>query len=92
MAKKPKLTHGTFPLLLVEWKDACVDLGWSSNHASQSASITSVGWKIHEDDKTFVLGSDIGDDVDETTKVVTTETNRRIAIPKDWVTNVRELK
>lgn len=92
MAKKPKLTHGTFPLLIIQWKDACVTSGWSSDHAQVAASITSVGWKIHEDDKTIVLGSDIGDDVNETTKVVTTETNRRIAIPKDWVTSVRELK
>ena len=92
-ARKPKLSHGSFPLTIIEWQDAMVDNWWADATTKLSTSkITSVGWLIDQTDKAIILCSDIGDDVDHTTKIVTTETNRRIAIPKDWVISQRELK
>ena len=93
MAKKPKLSHGSYPLMHITWQDALVDNGWAGAATALTPStITSVGWLISQTDKAIIIASDIGDDIDHTTKVTTTETNRRIAIPKDWVISQKELK
>lgn len=89
--KKKTLAHGQFPLLVVTWQDAVADVGWSDTTELKTHTITSAGWKISENPTTIVLGSDISDARDETTKAVTTETNRRIAIPRDWITDIKEL-
>lgn len=92
-ARKPKLAHGPYSLMHVIWQDALVDNGWADTSVKiVPATIISVGWQIDETDKTIVLASDIGDSMDPTTQVTTTETNRRIAIPKDWVISQKELK
>lgn len=92
MTRRPKLKHNSFPLVLVEWQDALTDSGWSTTTEFSPALIRSIGWKISDTDKALILASDIGDETDSTTKTVTTETNRRIAIPKDWVTKETEIK
>ena len=92
-SRKPKLSHGSFPLMYIIWSDALVETGWEAATTKLSPStIVSTGWLISQTDKALILASDIGDQVDDTTKVVTTETNRRIAIPKDWVISQKELK
>ena len=79
--------------MYITWQDALVDNGWAgASTALTPSTIISVGWLISQTDKAIILASDIGDDSDPTTKVVTTETNRRIAIPKDWVISQKELK
>lgn len=80
----------TMPLVLVQWNDANVNLGWDTE-ITQVEAIHSVGWKIHEDKKSIVLAADVGDKP-RPLHPETTETNRRIAIPKDWVTSIKELK
>jgi hypothetical protein len=84
--KKKTLSHHNFPLLLITWHDAKVEGGWEvTGEIMAPALCKSIGWKISDTDKAIVLGSDIGDNEG------TTETNRRIAIPKDWVIEIKEL-
>ena len=83
----PRLSYQGFKLMLIEWQDATTDHGWESTTEELSTcNITSIGWCISETDKAYVLAGDINGVKDDT------ETNRRIAIPKDWVVHVRKLK
>lgn len=93
MVKRKLNAHGSHKLLLITWQDAAVDNGWSAVGATPMtpSTVKSVGWLVSENDKCFVLGSDIGDSIDAPPDR-TTETNRRIAIPKDWVIEIKDLK
>ena len=77
------------PLIIVKWHDAQVDAGWDTV-ITKVAEITSVGWKLHEDEKSVVLAADVCDKP-QPPHPDTTETYRRIAIPKDWITSVKDV-
>lgn len=86
MTKKKSLTFASHPCLLVIWHDAQVEGGWENTSKPMVPALCrSIGWRISDTDKALVLAADIGDNDG------TTETNRRIAIPKDWVIEIKEL-
>lgn len=76
------------------WKDAVVDEGgWQAADAAHALhEVQTVGWIIKETDEVIVVASDISagspDDGDE----ALIETNRRIAIPKDWIISRKKVK
>lgn len=77
-------------LYYVEWLDAVTDTGWA--HPKDDLVLhkcLSVGWIIRETKQEIVLAADTSDpecgDDDF-------EVNRRIAIPKSWVTLKRKIQ
>ena len=87
MVKRKSNSRGSHKLLLITWYDAQVDGGWEATTTILPPALcNSVGWLISDTDKALVLCGDIGENSG------TTETNRRIAIPKDWVIEIKDLK
>lgn len=69
-------------LLYVEWADATTDDGWNSEHTLESHIIKSVGFLIKTTKRDIILAADWSEP----------ESNRRLAIPKAWIQNKKELK
>lgn len=76
------------------WKDAVVDEGgWQGADAAHALhEVQTVGWIIKETEEVIVVASDIsaGSPDDEDDALI--ETNRRIAIPKDWIISRKKVK
>lgn len=83
MARKPsKPTH---TIEVVEWADAVADVGWGdAREELKVARIVSVGKVIQETKDQLVIAGTYGK--------YDTDTNCRIAIPKDWVQRRRKIK
>lgn len=70
---------------VIEWADAVADVGWSdAREELKVARIVSVGRVVQETKDQLVVAGTFGAD--------DTETNCRIAIPKDWVQRRRKIK
>lgn len=69
-------------LLYVEWADATTDDGWDSEHKLETHIIRSVGFLIKTTDRDIVIAADWSEP----------ESNRRLAIPKAWIQNKKEIK
>ena len=70
----------------VLWDDAETDDGWQSTKSlseSPTRKVVSIGWVIIDKPTYIVLASDQGLNDDET--------NRRITIPKAWITKTTRL-
>lgn len=78
-AKKKKAEK---KLLYVEWADATTDDGWDSDHKLETHIIKSVGFLIKVTDRDIVIAADWSEP----------ESNRRLAIPKAWIQNKKEIK
>lgn len=68
-------------LLYVEWADATTDDGWDDSHTLESHIIKSVGFLIKETKRDLVIAGDWSEP----------ESNRRLAIPKAWIQNKKEI-
>lgn len=68
-------------LLYVEWADATTQDGWDSDHNLESHIIKSVGFVIKETKRDLVIAADWSEP----------ESNRRLAIPKAWIQNKKEI-
>ena len=70
---------------VVEWADAVADVGWSdARDELKVARIVSVGKVVQETKDQLVVAGTFG--------AHDSETNCRIAIPKDWVQRRRKIK
>lgn len=70
---------------VIEWADAVADVGWSdARDELKVARIVSVGRVVQETKDQLVVAGTFG--------AHDTETNCRIAIPKDWVQRRRKIK
>jgi hypothetical protein len=76
---KAKKTEKT--LLYVEWADATTQDGWESGDTLESHIIKSVGFFVKETPRDLIIAGDWS----------YPETNRRLAIPKAWIQNKKEL-
>lgn len=64
---------------LIEWHDACVDVGWEDGDNELSAArVFTVGKVMSETDTQIVVAGTFSADDNQT--------NNRMVIPKDWVT------
>ena len=78
---------GGYSLIHVEWTDIVAEIGWQSVEEKTIVHpCSSVGWVIDEDVHQIVLASTIST-VDNKT-----ETNNRIAIPKETISSMKVLK
>jgi hypothetical protein len=68
-------------LLYVEWADATTNDGWDDKHDLESHIIKSVGFLIKTTERDIVIAADWSDP----------ESNRRLAIPKAWIQNKKEI-
>lgn len=68
-------------LLYVEWADATTDDGWDSDHKLETHIIRSVGFLIKTTERDIVIAGDWSEP----------ESNRRLAIPKAWIQNKKEI-
>lgn len=74
-------------LLKVEWLDAAASVGWETEPTDHRVHpITSIGWLTFEDPGQIILSADTS------TVDGRTDTNRRMAIPKAWITSRKEIK
>lgn len=80
--------------LCVTWADAVVDgNGWQALDAAHNVhECRSVGWLIKETKHHIVLAADISAGAPDELESPGIETNRRIAIPKDWIISRRKAK
>lgn len=69
-------------LLYVEWTDATTSDGWETGHDLETHLIKSVGFLIKTTKKDLVLAADWSEP----------ETNRRLAIPRAWITFKKEIE
>jgi hypothetical protein len=79
--QKARKTQKVKTLLYVEWADATTQDGWDSDHSLESHIIKSVGFLIKETSRDLVIAADWSEP----------ESNRRLAIPKAWIQNKKEL-
>jgi hypothetical protein len=68
-------------LLYVEWADATTDDGWKDTHDLESHIIRSVGFLIKTTKRDIIIAADWS----------YPESNRRLAIPKAWIQNKKEI-
>lgn len=68
-------------LLYIEWADATTEDGWNADHSLESHIIKSVGFLIKTTKRDIVIAGDWSDP----------ESNRRLAIPKAWIQNKKEI-
>lgn len=72
---------------VVEWADAVADVGWmDAREELKVARIVSVGRVVQETKDQLVIAGTFGAHEHDT------DTNCRIAIPKDWVQRRRKFK
>lgn len=72
----------------VEWVDAVVSGGWEVGKANSKVDlVTSIGWLLDETDTEVVLAADISTDMEGLL-----HTNRRLAIPAQWIKSIKEIK
>lgn len=80
MARAPK-EKAEKQLLYVEWADATTQDGWDETHELETHLIKSVGFLVKETKRDIVIAGDWS----------SPESNRRLAIPKAWIQNKKEL-
>ena len=68
-------------LLYVEWADATTQDGWDSDHTLETHIIKSVGFFVKETPRDLIIAADWSEP----------ESNRRLAIPKAWIQNKKEI-
>jgi len=68
-------------LLYIKWADATTHDGWSDDTDLESHIIRSVGFLIKTTKRDLVIAGDWSDP----------ESNRRLAIPKAWIQNKKEI-
>lgn len=56
-----------YPLVYIQWDDHVSDDAWLNGgeeaaKATQAQSVHSIGWLVHEDDKSYVIAQNIADD------------------------------
>lgn len=68
-------------LLYVEWADATTEDGWKDDHSLETHIIKSVGFLIKTTARDIVIAADWSEP----------ESNRRLAIPKAWIQNKKEI-
>ena len=68
-------------LLYIEWADATTNDGWDDKHDLETHIICSVGFLIRTTKRDIVIAADWSDP----------ESNRRLAIPKAWIQNKKEI-
>jgi len=75
-------------LVIVEWHDAAVSIGWDEGQSdAKIEQVSSVGWLLAKGDTEVVLGADIS-----TAAEGIVHTNRRIAIPASWIKSIKDIK
>jgi hypothetical protein len=75
-------------LVIVEWHDAAVSIGWDEGQSdAKIEQVSSVGWLLAKGDTEVVLGADIS-----TAAEGVLHTNRRIAIPASWIKSIKDIK
>lgn len=82
MAGAKKKASAEKPLLYIEWADATTQDGWDADHSLETHIIKSVGFLIKTTKRDIVIAADWSDP----------ESNRRLAIPKAWIQNKKEIK
>lgn len=68
-------------LLYVEWADATTEDGWKDEHNLETHIIKSVGFLIKTTERDILIAADWSEP----------ESNRRLAIPKAWIQNKKEI-
>lgn len=92
-SKRPKKTKISSSIsspkpVKVEWVDAVVSGGWEIGKANSKVDlVTSIGWLLDQTDTEVVLAADISTDTDGEL-----HTNRRLAIPAQWIKSIKEIK
>lgn len=91
-SKRPKKTRdketSSPKPVKVEWVDAVVSGGWEIGRANSKVDlVTSIGWLLDQTDTEVVLAADISTDTDGEL-----HTNRRLAIPAQWIKSIKEIK
>ena len=72
-------------LILVEWKDTFVDVGWSGGGKDLKViSVSSIGWLIHKDKEKIVISSMIG-------RAGLDDFNCRQAIPRGCIASIKQI-
>lgn len=82
MAGPEKKEAEAKPLLYIEWADATTQDGWDSDHTLETHIIKSVGFLIKTTQRDIIIAADWS----------APESNRRLAIPKAWIQNKKEIK
>lgn len=68
-------------LCVILWVDAVTDTGWDVGKSHTKVDdVLSIGWLVHQSDTEIILASDISMD-----REGLLHTNRRIAIPAQWI-------
>ena len=75
-------------LVIVEWHDAAVSIGWDEGQSdAKIEQVSSVGWLLAKGDTEVVLGADVS-----TAAEGIVHTNRRLAIPASWIKSIKDIK
>lgn len=75
-------------LVIVEWHDAAVSIGWDEGQSdAKIEQVSSVGWLLAKGDTEVVLGADVS-----TAAEGIVHTNRRLAIPASWIRSIKDIK
>ena len=75
-------------LVMVEWHDAAVSIGWDEGQSdAKIEQVSSVGWLLAKGDTEVVLGADVS-----TAAEGIVHTNRRLAIPASWIRSIKDIK
>lgn len=69
-------------LLYIEWADATTEDGWKEVHDLETHIIQSVGFLIKTTKRDIIIAADWSEP----------ESNRRLAIPKAWIQNKKEIE
>ena len=74
-------------LVLIEWVDAVTEAGWELGKGHCKIDLVySVGYIISRDDTEIILAADVSPDRENQL-----HTNRRLAIPSQWIKGIKEI-
>lgn len=74
-------------LVLIEWVDAVTEAGWEVGKGHCKVDLVySVGYLISRDETEVILAADVSPDRENQL-----HTNRRLAIPAQWIKDIKEI-